>query len=116
MLRPTTNLGRAITRISMTAFESVQLSNRDGSPFFAVPGNAGPRTMDYGKLFDQATYKNLTKDGVSVFAGTVDDPFWIDLGATFDTSQLSHLGTRYPWGPDHNTEDAGPYTQGQKLF
>ena len=25
--------------------------NDDGSPFFAVPGNAGPRTMDYEALF-----------------------------------------------------------------
>jgi Domain of unknown function (DUF4331) len=93
-------------------FESVELSNRDGSPFFAVPGNAGPRTMDYGKLFDQATYKNLNKDGVSVFAGTVDDPFWIDLGATFDTANFRTLGSGIP-GVLTKQEDAGPYAQGK---
>src|SRR5579864_1542053 len=35
---------------------SVQLTNSDGSPFFAVPANNGPRTMNYGALFDKGTY------------------------------------------------------------
>lgn len=56
-------------------------------PFFAVPENTGPRTMDYDALFNAATYTTTTP-GVKVFAGTVDDPFWIDLGATFDTLNL----------------------------
>jgi hypothetical protein len=56
-------------------------------PFFAVPANAGPRTMDYNALFNAATYSTNTAN-VKVFAGTVDDPFWIDLGATFDTLNL----------------------------
>ena len=34
--------------------DETQLKNDDGSPFFAVPGNAGPRTMDYEQLFDGA--------------------------------------------------------------
>lgn len=53
-------------------------------PFYAVPANVGPRTMDYGSLFAAATYTTNTPD-VKVFAGTVDDPFWIDLGGAFDT-------------------------------
>jgi hypothetical protein len=56
-------------------------------PFFAVPENVGPRTMDYTALFNAGTYTTSTP-GVKVFAGTVDDPFWIDLGATFDTLNL----------------------------
>ena len=49
-------------------------------PFYAVPANVGPRTMDYDALFNAAsTATNLPN--VKVFAGTVDDPFWIDLGA-----------------------------------
>lgn len=56
--------------------------------FYAVPANVGPRTMDYGALFDLATYTTNLPD-VKVFAGTVDDPFWIDLGGAFDTFNTS---------------------------
>jgi hypothetical protein len=51
--------------------------------FFVVPSNAGPRTIDYNALFNAGTY--TAANGVRVFAGTVDDPFWIDLGGAFDT-------------------------------
>jgi uncharacterized protein DUF4331 len=44
----------------------------------------GPRTMDYNALFNAATY-SATMPNVKMFAGTVDDPFWIDLGGAFDT-------------------------------
>lgn len=51
---------------------------------YAVPANVGPRTMpDYPALARQGIY-NLGS-GIKVFAGTVDDPFYIDLGAAFDT-------------------------------
>jgi hypothetical protein len=70
------------------------LANPDGRPFWAVPANAGSRTMDYAALFQQATY-NLG-NGMSVFAGTVDDPFWIDLGAAFDTANFRTLGSGVP--------------------
>jgi len=53
-------------------------------PFYAVPANVGPRTMDYNALFNAGTY-NTNTPGVRVFAGTTDDAFWIDLGAAFDT-------------------------------
>lgn len=56
------------------------------SPFYAVPANVGPRTMDYEALYGLGTY-SLAND-VKVFAGTTDDAFWIDLGATFDTLNL----------------------------
>jgi hypothetical protein len=56
-------------------------------PFFAVPSNVGPRTINYPALFSAGTYTSTTP-GVKVFAGTVDDPFWIDLGAAFDTLNL----------------------------
>jgi hypothetical protein len=56
-------------------------------PFRAVPANVGPRTMDYGALFNSAVYPS-TIPNVKVFAGTVDDPFWIDLGGAFDTFNL----------------------------
>ena len=51
---------------------------------FAVPSNVGPRTMpDYPSLAQQGIFS--LGGGVRVFAGTVDDPFYIDLGAAFDS-------------------------------
>ena len=73
---------------------STPLTNANGSPFFAVPGNAGERTMNYDLLFDAATYS--LPEGISVFAGTVDDPFFIDLGAAFDTANFRTLGSGVP--------------------
>ncbi len=66
---------------------STPVLNASGGPFFAVPVNAGPRTMDYGALFAKGTYTTNLPD-VRVFAGTTDDPFWIDLGGSFDTLNL----------------------------
>lgn len=55
-----------------------------GRRLFALPTNVGPRTMpDYAALFNQAIF--TLDGGVKVFAGTVDDPFSIDLGAAFDS-------------------------------
>lgn len=73
---------------------AVSWVNQDGRPFFALPANGGPRTLDYGALFEQAIYR--LPNGVNVFAGTVDDPFFIDLGATFDTLNLRRLGSGVP--------------------
>src|SRR5215472_1601393 len=51
---------------------------------YAVPSNVGPLTMpNYNALFNQGVYD--LGNGVRVFAGTVDDPFYIDLGAAFDS-------------------------------
>ena len=56
----------------------------EGKTLFAVPSNVGPQTMpDYQSLFNQGIY-DLGHDA-RVFAGTVDDPFFIDLGAAFDS-------------------------------
>lgn len=60
------------------------LTNATGQPLFAVPSNVGPRTMpNYTNLAQQGIYS--LGNGVNVFAGTVDDPFYIDLGAAFDS-------------------------------
>ncbi|MBC7927129.1 MAG: DUF4331 domain-containing protein [Bryobacteraceae bacterium] len=69
--------------------------NRLGTEtMYAVPANVGPRTMDYSALYREGTY-NLP-NGMKTFVGTVDDPFWIDLGATFDTINLRTLGSGVP--------------------
>ncbi|HEY4933369.1 MAG TPA: DUF4331 domain-containing protein [Terriglobales bacterium] len=55
-----------------------------GKTVYAVPSNVGPLTMpDYDSLFNQGVV-NLGNN-MRVFAGTVDDPFYIDLGAAFDS-------------------------------
>ena len=60
------------------------LTNSNGGPFYAVPSNVGPRTMpNYNALAAQGIY--TTNNGIRTFAGTVDDPFYLDLGAAFDS-------------------------------
>ncbi len=66
---------------------STPITRAGGGVFYAVPANVGPRTMDYPMLFAKGTYDTNLAD-VKVFAGTTDDPFWIDLGAAFDTLNL----------------------------
>ena len=62
-----------------------------GRDLIAVPSNVGPRTMpDYESLAAQGLYE--VKNGVRVFAGQRDDPFYIDLGAVFDTLNLRAPG------------------------
>jgi hypothetical protein len=69
--------------------KSIPLTNTTGSPLIAVPSNAGPRTMpDYDALAAEGVYSLKGANGISnirVFAGTVADPFFIDLGAAFDS-------------------------------
>ena len=55
-----------------------------GTPLFAVPSNVGPRTMpNYANLAAQGIY--FLGNGIHVFAGTVDDPYYSDTGAASDT-------------------------------
>ncbi len=69
---------------------STQLTNANGGNLFAVPSNVGPRTMpDYEALAKQGIYTlnggNNNSGDIHAFAGTVADPFFIDLGAAFDS-------------------------------
>jgi hypothetical protein len=69
--------------------KTFDLTNADGGAMVAVPSNAGPRTMpNYDALAQQGVYSLKAPaniQGVRVFAGTVADPFFIDLGASFDS-------------------------------
>jgi len=54
------------------------------------PNNIGPRSIESGAGLN-TTYEALfnsaitnTADGERVFAGPVDDPFFVDLGGIFD--------------------------------
>lgn len=88
--------------LSLRQFYSVTMI-KDGERFdltgrrrlFAVPSNVGPRTMpDYDALARQGIY-NLGFN-IKVFAGTVDDPFYIDLGAAFDSLNFRDTGSGVP--------------------
>jgi hypothetical protein len=53
------------------------------------PVNIGPTTTpNYDQL---ATAAIGTIDGMKVFAGQRDDPFWVDLGGIFDTLTIRKL-------------------------
>src|SRR5205823_6625039 len=71
----------------------VTMIGADGKPHtltsgrFVVPSRVGPRTMpSYDGLATQGIYD--LGNGVRVFAGQRDDPFYIDLGGVFDTLNL----------------------------
>jgi hypothetical protein len=78
------NLRQRYTVTMVKGGVNIPLTNAAGGPLFAVPTNAGPRTMPtYAALASQGIYS--LGSGIRVFAGTVDDPFYIDLGAAFDS-------------------------------
>ncbi len=82
------NLRQTYTVTMVKNGHSVDLGKSDGSPLFAVPSNVGPQTMpNYDALARQGIYSVQGKNAaaINVFAGTVADPFFIDLGAAFDT-------------------------------
>jgi len=59
----------------------------DDQVLYAVPSNVGSRTMpNYAQLAQQGIY--TLDNGIRVFAGTVADPFFIDLGGFFDSLNL----------------------------
>ena len=62
-----------------------------GRTLYAVPSNVGPRTMpNYDDLRKQGIYD--LDNGVRVYAGTSADPFFIDLGAAFDSLNFRKTG------------------------
>ena len=73
-----------------------------GTEKIAVPSNVGPRTMpDYDALAAKGIYD--LGNGMRVFAGQRDDPFFIDLGAAFDTLNLRSPATDMLSGFNVNT-------------
>jgi hypothetical protein len=70
-----------------------------GRRLLCPPNNIGPfSTPNYANLADEAVYE--LSDGVRVFAGQRDDPFYVDLGAAFDGLQLRPVtGTLFQDNP-----------------
>jgi len=76
------NLSQTYSVTMVTKYQTTDLAM--GQTLYAVPTNVGPRTMpNYQALRQQGVYS--LPNGVSVFAGTVADPFFVDLGAAFDS-------------------------------
>jgi hypothetical protein len=78
-----------------------------GQTLYAVPSNVGPLTMpDYPSLFNQGI--NSLGNGITVWAGTADDPFFIDLGAFFDSVNF-RAGTGPILSPTIDADDTHNY-------
>ena len=78
-----------------------------GTGLPTVPSNVGPLTMpNYNSLFQQGVH-NLANN-VRVFAGTVDDPFYIDLGAAFDSLNF-RMGVGGILSPSVDADDTHNY-------
>ncbi len=61
-----------------------------GTDLVMPPVNVGPKsTPNYAALQSQAV--NGLSDGTKVFAGSVDDPFFVDLGSLFDLLTIRKL-------------------------
>ena len=56
----------------------------------SAPPNIGPKTMPNYSVFGNGAVKTVG-DGTKVFAGQRDDPFFVDLGATFDGIDIRDL-------------------------
>lgn len=82
-----------------------------GNGLFAVPSNAGPRTMpDYPSLAAQGIYElDVDDQQVRVFAGQRDDPFYIDVGAIFDTLNLRRAPLPLLTAEEDANDDANPF-------
>jgi hypothetical protein len=76
------NEQQTYTVTMVTKSGSQQIST--GQTLYAVPTDVGPRTMpNYAAIRQQGIF--TLSNGIRVFAGTVSDPFFIDLGANFDS-------------------------------
>jgi len=73
----------------------------------AVPSNVGPKTMpDYDALAAQGIYE--LGNGIRVFAGQRNDPFFFDLGAGFDSLNFRRFPPLLTAGEDMN-DDVNPF-------
>jgi hypothetical protein len=65
----------------------------------SAPSNIGPKTFPNYQVFADGAIKRLG-DGTKVFAGQRDDPFFVDLGATFDGINVRKLTGNQGQGKD----------------
>jgi hypothetical protein len=65
----------------------------------SAPSNVGPKTFPNYQVFADGATRTLG-DGTKVFAGQRDDPFFVDLGATFDGLNIRQLTGNQGQGKD----------------
>jgi Domain of unknown function (DUF4331) len=65
----------------------------------SAPPNIGPKTMPNYQAFADGAVRRL-RDGTKVFVGQRDDPFFVDLGATFDGINVRKLTGNQGEGKD----------------
>jgi hypothetical protein len=65
----------------------------------SAPPNIGPKTFPNYQTFADGAVRSLS-DGTKVFAGQREDPFFVDLGATFDGINLRKLTGNQGEGKD----------------
>jgi hypothetical protein len=77
------------------ATQQTWTATMNGKPFASgktPPDNVGPRSNP-GDYEAQAESQIVSQDGVSIFAGQRDDPFFADVGAIFDLVAIRKPGT-----------------------
>ena len=102
---PTTFFNIRLGKQNQKCTYTLQRSMDGGATFATIltngivpPPNIGPRSINsavglntsYGALFESAIMKASTKE--VVFAGPVDDPFFVDLGGIFDLGNAPRQG------------------------
>jgi len=95
---PTTFFNIRLGKQNLKTTYTMERSVDGGASFETVitggvvpPNNIGPRSIESGAGLGASDYRSLmtsaietTPDGELVFAGPVDDPFFVDLGGIFD--------------------------------
>ncbi len=100
------NLRQSYTVTMVTKTQRTDLTN--GQTLFAVPTNVGARTMpNYAQLRQQGVY--TLPHNIRVFAGTVADPFFIDLGAAFDSLNFRQAAGGGVLSPSVDADDQHNY-------
>ncbi|MGH2989083.1 MAG: DUF4331 domain-containing protein, partial [Solirubrobacterales bacterium] len=80
-----------VVRETYNAKGKLKQKRKVGNDLPAAPPNIGPKTFpNYGNFVAGAT--RTLKDGTKLFVGSRDDPFYVDLGATFDAINV-RVGT-----------------------
>lgn len=84
-----------VTMVTGSGASATRTNITGGNKLFAVPTNVGPRTTpNYPALARQGIYS--LGNGIRTWAGSADDPFYLDLGPALDT--LNFRPSAFPSG------------------
>ncbi|MEO6674087.1 MAG: DUF4331 domain-containing protein, partial [Ginsengibacter sp.] len=103
---PTTFFNIRLLKQNLKTTYTLERSVNGGSSFTTIvtngivpPNNIGPRSIDNAVVGLGVAYSTLMSDatatastGEKVFAGPVDDPFFVDLGGAFDVGNFRTSG------------------------